>query len=238
MGHEDTIGRGSATATPADRGHGKLPELAAAAIRDMILADELSPGERVPEHALATRLGISRTPLREALKLVAAEGLLDLAPNRGAVVANPGPGEIRDMVQVMAVLEALAAELACQKASDGEIAELRALTHEMHAAYVRRDRPTYFRLNQSIHLGIIAAARNPALAETHARLNARCYRVLYMSNERSERWHLAVQDHERMAELLAARDEAALSALARRHRAVVWDEVNPRLADGPAPARG
>ena len=107
MGRENTIGSGSTTAAPATRGHGKLPELAAAAIRDMILADELSPGERVPEHALARQHGISRTPLREALKLVAAEGLLELAPNRGAVVANPGPGEIRDMVAVMAVLDAM-----------------------------------------------------------------------------------------------------------------------------------
>ncbi len=166
---------------------------------------------------------------------MAAEGLLEHAPNRGAVVANPGPEEVRDMVQVMAALEALAAELACKHASDAEVDEIRALTHEMLAAYVRRDRPDYFRLNQSIHLGIVAAARNPALSETHSRLNARCYRVLFMSNERSERWHLAVQDHERMAELLAGRDADALSALARRHRAVVWDEVNTRL-DGAAQA--
>lgn len=233
MAQEERIPDAPGDALP-DRDRGTLPEAAAGAIRDMILADELTPGQRVPEHALARRLGISRTPLREALKLVAAEGLLEHAPNRGAVVANPGPDEVRDMVQVMAALEALAAELACERASDAEITEIRALTHEMLAAYVRRDRPDYFRLNQSIHLGIVAAARNPALSETHGRLNARCYRVLFMSNERSERWHLAVQDHERMAELLAARDAEALSALARRHRAVVWDEVNARLgAAGP-----
>ncbi|MCP5152114.1 MAG: GntR family transcriptional regulator [Chromatiales bacterium] len=206
-----------------------LPTQVAEQVRDMILEGVLTPGARIPEQAVSERLAVSRTPLREALKILATEGLVELKPNRGAVVANPRPEEIRDLIQVMAALEALAGELACERASDTQIAEIRALHEELVAARARGDRLTYFKRNQDVHLAIVAAAGNAPLTELHRTLNARCYRILYMSNERNERWHVAVEDHQAMVDLLSARDAPALSALLRQHRNVAWEAVQDRL---------
>ena len=87
-------------------------------LRELILAGELEPRSRVNEAALCERFGISRTPLREAIKLLAADGLLDLLPNRGARVAALSESEIDEIIQVVGVLEALAGDLASRRAAD------------------------------------------------------------------------------------------------------------------------
>ena len=94
-----------------------LPDKVAGLLRDMIVQDVLVPGQRIRERSLAEQLEVSRTPLREALKVLATEGLVELSPNRGALVAKPSPGEVHDMLQVLGVLEGLAGELACARAS-------------------------------------------------------------------------------------------------------------------------
>ena len=114
-----------------------LTQQVASRIRDMIIQDELVPGQRVRERALAERLNVSRTPLREAIKILAAEGLVENLPNKGARVADPNPSEVRDMLRVLGALEALAGELACAEASDDEIEEIKALHFEMLAAFSR-----------------------------------------------------------------------------------------------------
>jgi DNA-binding transcriptional regulator YhcF (GntR family) len=106
----------------------------------MIVQDLLPPGARIRKRTLAKQLEVSRTLLREALKVLATEGLVELLPNRGALVADPSPIEIRDMLQVLGVLEAVAGELACSAASAEEIAEIKALHYEMLAAFARNDR--------------------------------------------------------------------------------------------------
>ena len=202
-----------------------LPEQVAAKLRDMILKEELAPGQRIPERLVTDRLSISRTPFREALKMLAADGLIELQTNRGAVVANPGPKEIRDMLQVMGALEALAGELACHRASENQIRELRALNHEMLAAYQRDNRLAYFKVNQLIHLGIMELSGNPELKQVHMNLNARAYRVLYLSNSGSDRLDAAMEEHNEMIELLEKRDASGLAILMRRHRELAWEEV-------------
>ena len=203
-----------------------LAELVAARLRDLIVQDELQPGERIRERELAERLSVSRTPLREALKGLAAEGLVELSPNRSATVANPAPQAIRDLLEVLGGIEALAGELAATRAGDEEIAEIRALHHEMLAAYAREDRLAYFKANQAIHGAIVSAAANPALADVHRRLNARLYRVRYRSNLRNTRWHTAIEEHESILEALEARDAKRLAAIMRAHLGSTWAKVS------------
>lgn len=186
-------------------------------LRDMIVQGDLAPGHRLNERVLAERLGISRTPLREAFKVLASEGLIALLPHRGAIVAPLDAARIRETLQVMGALEALIGELACAQAGDAAIAEVRALHYEMRAAHARRDLAAYFRHNQAIHLKLAGAAGNAILEQVYRQLNANVRRVRYMANLSTERWDAAVAEHDAMLEALAARDGARLKTLLSEH---------------------
>jgi DNA-binding GntR family transcriptional regulator len=205
-----------------------------ARLRDLIIEGELRPGERIPERILCERFGISRTPLREALKVLASEGLIELLPNRGARVARLEVKDVEDMFQVMGALEALSGSLACARITDEELAEIRALHYEMLAHYERRRLPEYFRLNQAIHEAILDAARNPILKATYLGLAGRVRHARYMANMSEARWAAAVKEHEAILAALAARDGERLARLLAEHLenklAVVHDSLT--AADG------
>ena len=186
-------------------------------MRDLIVLGDLAPGTKLNERVLCGRLGISRTPLREALKFLASEGLVELLPNRGAVVAPLEPQTIKDIFVVMGALEALAGELACRNASDADIAEIRATHYQMIAHYKRGELADYFRCNQLIHVKLVACAGNATLTNTYRSLNAHVRRARYMANLSHERWDKAVQEHEQMLDALVNRDSARLQQLLRDH---------------------
>ena len=202
-------------------GDGPLTLRVASLIRDMIIQDELPPATRLRESMLMRKLegkiAVSRTPLREALKVLSSEGLVELLPNRGAVVTSPDSTEVADMQLVLAVLEGLAGELAAQRATDEEIAEIAATHHEMIAAFHRRDRLAYFKANQLIHGQIVRAARSETLVEHHERLNRRLYRIRYLFNLRNDGWDQAIKEHELILDVLRKRDGKQLSALMQAH---------------------
>jgi DNA-binding GntR family transcriptional regulator len=197
----------------------------ASKLRDLIIQDELKPGARIRERQLSERLNVSRTPLREAIRILVSERLVDSLPNRGAVVAKPNREDVRQLLEVLGGLEALAGELAAAAATDAEVQEILALHHEMLSAYYRRDKLTYFKINQAIHKGIVAASGNQVLVETHRQINARLYRIRYVSNERNDRWREAIDEHERIAEALADRDGARLAQVMRHHIGQTWVKV-------------
>src|SRR5262252_61898 len=130
-----------------------LHDEVASRVRDMIIEGALAPGARIYEEQLAKTLGVSRTPMREALKTLASEGLIELAAARGALVKRFSPKDVRDMLDVLAVLESFAARLACKEASDEQIAELRALHDRMAAFFKAKNRLEYYKLNQDFHSG-------------------------------------------------------------------------------------
>jgi DNA-binding GntR family transcriptional regulator len=196
-------------------------------LRTMIATDELKPGERLRERTLAERLDVSRTPLREALKELAGDGLVVVLPKRGAVVADLSVAEIGEKLDVLGVIESFGGEEACKRATDVEIAEIRALHHEMHAAYERRDRMNYFRLNQAIHASIIAASKNRTLMQVHERLNRQLYRYRFQGSVTSETWHTAIDEHEVIVQLLNAREGAKLGEFLRKHVHSTWEQITP-----------
>jgi DNA-binding GntR family transcriptional regulator len=198
-------------------------------LRDMIIQNHLAPGARIVERDICKTLNVSRTPLREALRLLASEGLIALIPNCGAVVTSPSAEEIADMLQVLGVLEAFAGERACALITQDEINEIKALQYEMLAAYARGDRLRYFKLNQSIHLAIVKAAHSETLLDMHGRLNARLYRVRYLSNLRNELWGSAIEEHSQILSTLEKRDAQGLSALLRKHLKSTWEKCSDYL---------
>jgi len=194
-------------------------------VRDMIIEGRLEPGARIHEGNLGADLGVSRTPLREALKFLASEGLIELVPTRGAIVRRFSAKDVQDSLIVLGSLEALAGRLACANATDTEIRAIRALHDEMMRLYVARDRLPYFKLNQEIHSSILRSCRNETLFSVHGTLQARFKRIRYIGNERHEKWAGAVSDHEEIIAALEAREGDRLARALEAHMASTWDRV-------------
>jgi len=189
----------------------------AAKLRDMIVEGELEAGTRLNERVLCERLLVSRTPLREAFKVLASDGLIELVPNRGAVVVRLSIADIKQTFEVMAGLEAMSGELACARISEVELSELQALHYEMLACHKRKDLPGYYRCNRQIHYLINAAARNVILQEIYQKLNLRIQALRFRSNFEQSKWDMAVDEHQAMLEALSRRDALALRDIMQRH---------------------
>ncbi|MEA3079887.1 MAG: hypothetical protein QOF05_1295 [Sphingomonadales bacterium] len=194
-----------------------LHEKLSSQLRDLIVEGEFEPGARISERLLCERFGVSRTPLREVLKVLASEGLVDLLPNRGARVARLEDRDVEDMFEVMAALEALSGRLACARISEPALADIRALHYRMLAHYLRRQLPEYFRLNQAIHEAIVDAAENPVLKATYLGLSGRIRRARYLANMSDERWAAAVAEHEEILAALSERDGEKLARILDTH---------------------
>lgn len=189
----------------------------ARAIRSLIQSGELRPGARIHEGELADRFGISRTPLREAIKILATEGLLELLPNRGARVVIIAEAEIDEMLEVIAGLEATAGELACQRITPEALGAIRDLHEAMVRAHEAGDIAGYLDHNRAIHEGIVAAAGNATLAAVYTSLSGRVQRARYVARKTEAQRGHAIADHERIFALLQARDGPGLGALLRAH---------------------
>jgi DNA-binding GntR family transcriptional regulator len=186
-------------------------------LRQMLVESRIAPGSKLNERELAELLQVSRTPLREAIKMLAAEGLVELLPNRGAVAVSLNEADILNTFEVMAGLEAQSGELAAARITPHELAEIQAMHFEMLAAYTRRDLPSYYGLNARIHSAINAAAKNPVLASVYNQVNARLQALRFRSNQDGEKWKRAVKDHEKMIEALARHDGNAMREVLLGH---------------------
>jgi DNA-binding GntR family transcriptional regulator len=200
-------------------------------VRDMIIEGTLAPGERIHEGQLGQALGVSRTPLREALKFLASEGLIELVATRGAVVRRFTGKDVRDMLDVLALLESQAARLTCRNASDADIAALRKVHNRMVERYRARDRLEYFKLNQSIHSAILRLSGNAALEESHAAIQSRLKRIRYIGNSEPEKWADALAEHEVMIDALEKRDGERLAQAVVQHMDHTWERVERMVAD-------
>ena len=218
-----------------------LHQAVAVRLRQRIVEGQLAPGAKLNERELSESLQVSRTPLREAIKMLAAEGLVELLPNRGAVVVQMSAQDVADTFELIAGLEGQSGELAAERIGEAQLVEIRALHFEMRAAFTRRDLATYYRLNALIHGHINAAAGNRVLTQTWANVNARLQALRFRSNFDEAKWKRAMKEHDRMVELLAARDAAALRALMVTHllhkRDAVLESMRAGQVDGERKAK-
>ena len=181
--------------------HGNRTQLATTRLRQMIVAGELAPGQRISEREIGEQLdGISRTPLREAFKVLAAEGLVTISPNRGASVTALSMAEVDETIELLVGLEGLAAETACSRISEQDIAAIDELHQHMAAAYRAGQLMAYFELNQAIHQRLVDAA----------------------GNRRHERWERALAEHQQILDALKARNGALLRELLGAHHHNGW----------------
>lgn len=188
-------------------------------LRDYIIEGHLADGARIPERELCDLFGISRTPLREALKVLASEGFVELLPNRGARVKGLDAAELRELFDVMGGFESLAGRLACERITPEEIGEIEQIHYEMYGHYLRRNLDNYFRCNQAIHRRIVEIAGNKILTATYFSFGNRIRRVRYIANldNHHDRWSEAMREHEQILDALRRRNGPELGDILFNH---------------------
>jgi DNA-binding GntR family transcriptional regulator len=190
-----------------------LYEEVAERLRQRIFARELEPGGWIDEIRLAQEYGISRTPMREALKVLAAEGLVTMKVRRGAYVTEVNDKDLNDVYHLLALLEADAAAVVAQQASDEQLKELQALHHELVAA--EGDRERFFAINERFHLRLLELADNRWRMQLVADLRKVMKLNRHNSLLKAGRVHDSLREHQALLDALLARD-AALSGLRMR----------------------
>jgi DNA-binding GntR family transcriptional regulator len=200
-------------------------------LREFILLGKLAPGMPVRERDLAEAFGISRTPLKEALRILEAEGLIAYGPTRRPVVADPSLEEINDWLRVQGALEARAGELACDVASDKAIAEIERLNKAIKGARDSEGQLEAFRCDMAFHDAIVAASGNRSLFETHATYNARLWRVRFLSSQRLVSRDITRREHEEIVDALKTRDAGAARQSLSQHLHTAEINIAAALAE-------
>jgi len=197
------------------REHASLSQRVTDELRRSILTNRRRPGDRLVEDRLSEEMGVSRIPIREALRALAAEGLVEVQPRRGASVADVSPEVARDLAEVRATLEGLNARLAARHHQPGIIAELRQVLEEGNRAARSRNVEDLVRLNGEFHDKLAEAGRNTILWDIMRTLRERTSLVFAVNTARR-----AEQDWDEHSKILAAvidGDEELASMLATRH---------------------
>ena len=207
-------------------------------LRSLLVEGAIAPGSKLNERELAERLHVSRTPIREAIRRLAADGLVELIANRGAIAIQLSLADVIHTFDVIAQLEGYSGELAAKNISNATLYELEALQYEMMASYARRDLSSYYKLNLGIHHLINQAANNPVLSQLFTQVNARIEALRFRSNQNGVKWEKAVEEHQEMIDALKSRDSERMRKVMIQHvmnkRDVVIELLNSE-ANATAP---
>ena len=210
-------------------GRGSLRDMAYAALKKRIIEVDLQPGQRLVERDLADELEVSRIPLREALRLLAAEGLVVLVPHRGALVSPFTPADVRDLFDVRENLEVLAARLAAERADAQGLVRLTRCLESARTATESGDKAEIAAANARFHAEIVTLSDN-ALLETMMRpLNARMEWLFRLTANRDP--HQQCAEHTELHEAIVAADPVRTAEFALRH-VVSGRDMALRLAAG------
>ncbi len=194
-----------------------LHEATFQSLKSLLVEGKIAPGSKLNERELAESLNVSRTPIREAIRRLAADGLVELIANRGAIAVQLSIEDVMHTFDVIAELEGYSGELAAKNINDSTLSELEALQYEMMASYARRDLSSYYKLNLQIHRLINQAANNPVLATLFSQVNARIEALRFRSNQDGVKWEKAVEEHQEMLDALKARDSARMRKVMITH---------------------
>ena len=186
-------------------------------LRSLLVEGVIAPGSKLNERELAESLNVSRTPIREAIKRLAADGLVELIANRGAIAVQLSHADVVHTFDVIAQLEGYSGELAAKNISAATLSELEALQYEMMASYARRDLSNYYKLNLRIHHLINQAANNPVLTQLFSQVNARIEALRFRSNQNGVKWEKAVEEHQEMIDALKTHDSERMRKVMIQH---------------------
>jgi DNA-binding GntR family transcriptional regulator len=194
-----------------------LHEQAATRLRLLIVRGDLSPGQQLLEADLSDALGVSRTPLREALRQLASEGLVELRLNRSAIVAPLRRDELIELFEALSGIERCAAELAATRMAARDLERLQALQDRIEWHHDRGEMRDYFEINQQVHCAIVGFARNRVLKATHDALLPRAERARFLALSVLGRWDESVREHRQILAALKTGDADRAGQLLGHH---------------------
>jgi len=188
-----------------------------AQIQEMIRKGILVKGQKIDEKHLCESMGVSRTPVREALRLLKSHGLIDLIPHKGAYVSQPCIEEINDMFEVMGVLEGTCARLAATHMKGKDLQKIESLHEELEEHYRNRDYEAYLKRNNVFHIFIQELAGNRVLNDVINGLRQKI--LLYRQKQlyQPERFDQSIQEHRDLVEAFLKKDPGAAESLMKRH---------------------
>jgi DNA-binding GntR family transcriptional regulator len=214
---------------------GYLAQQAADRIRDMIRRGMLKTGDRIPEEPMGAAMGVSRTPLREALRLLTSEGLIRSIPNRGSYVAQPSIDDLAEMFFVMSVLEGTCARLCAQRLDSAGLRRLNRLFEQLEGYCRAEDRENYMAVNHRFHSLVQDLAGNRVLGRVIDSLRRQIllhrYRQIYQPN----RLNASMQEHRDVQRALRDRDPDAAEDCMRRHLMRQFEALRSVLSGGAEP---
>jgi len=203
-------------------------------LREMIIDGRLRPWAPIDEKSLCEQFGTSRTPLREALKVLATEGLIELLPRRGAVVAGISVKDLREKFAIVRVLEAHAASTICETASPTQIQALEAIHRQLLAAHKKRNDKLYFELNEKFHREVVAATGSKTLTDLHLFLVGHLRRARFTVLSAHTMAPEFVEDHQRIMRAIAARKADVAGKEFIKHQIAVERETIAYFESGEA----
>ena len=186
-------------------------------LRDMIMSGELREGDKIKENDLCHMMGISKTPLREALRVLSAEGLIRLIPNRGSYVTTPTFEEIKEMFDVMSVLEGVCARTAAEKMNDKDFSKLEKLHNKLEESFRRRDQKKYIHQNNSYHALVQELAGNKTLNQIVNGLRQKILLYRFQSLNLPERFEQSIREHRDLLAAFRNRDPEKAEMLMTSH---------------------
>jgi len=186
-------------------------------LRDMIMTGKLKEGDKVNEGKLCETTGISKTPMREALRVLSVEGLIRLVPNRGAFVTKPEFEEIVEMFDVMSLLEGFCAREACEKMTSKNFSRLEKLHAKLEANFERHDQEEYIRINNQYHSLVQEIAGNRTLNQIVDGLRKKILLYRFQSLNLPARFASSIREHRDLLEAFRQRNHSRAEALMREH---------------------
>ena len=186
-------------------------------LRDMIMTGKLAEGDKVNEGELCETMGISKTPLREALRVLSVEGLIRLVPNRGAFVTKPTFEEIAEMFDVMSLLEGYCARAACEKMTPKDFTRLEKLHAKLEDNFERRDQEEYIRFNNRYHSLVQEIAGNRTLNQIVDGLRKKILLYRFQSLNLPARFECSIREHRNLLDAFRKRDQSRAEFLMRDH---------------------
>ena len=186
-------------------------------IREMIRQRILTKGEKIKERELCEQLGVSRTPVREALRTLKSEGLIDIIPNKGAFVSEPSIENIREIFEVMTLLEGEASRLAAERITDEELKKLEDIHKELKRHHSEKNSERYLEVNTQCHKYIRSLAKNTLLYELIRSLQDKIllYRTQQLNKE--GRFDQSIREHEELLRAFRKQDAEGAELAMKKH---------------------
>jgi DNA-binding GntR family transcriptional regulator len=186
-------------------------------LRDMIMTGELKEGQKINENELCVSMGISKTPLREALRVLSAEKIIKLVPNKGSYVSKPTVKEIKEMFDVMSVLEGICARTATEKMTDSDYIRLEQFHEKLEENFQRRDQKNYIKFNNLYHTFLQKLAGNETCNQIINGLRQKILLYRFKSLNLPGRFEQSIQEHRQLLKIFRDRDPEKAEILIKTH---------------------